>query len=121
MRRSGGHPQTRGERDVAGQHLLGPPAQVLDRVLPLELSRIDHPDRHEHQALEMAGEGSEDVQHRVDPDPAVRADQHGGGRFLGIDRPEGLGRPRRRRMGEVAQLLVQLIELACLPRDSVAG
>ena len=36
------------ERDVLRQHLLGPFAEVLHRVLPLELSRVDYSDRKEH-------------------------------------------------------------------------
>jgi predicted 3-demethylubiquinone-9 3-methyltransferase (glyoxalase superfamily) len=62
----GRNPQVRGQRDVLGQYLLGALRKFLDRVLPLELAGVDHPDAHEDQTLEVAGKGAKHVEHGVD-------------------------------------------------------
>jgi hypothetical protein len=53
-------------------------------MLSLELSGVDHPDTHKDQALEMAGEGSEDVQHGVDSHAPIGAYQHRSCRLLRV-------------------------------------
>jgi hypothetical protein len=39
--------------------------KLLHAVLPLELSRVDHPDGEEHEIVEVAGKGTKDVQDRM--------------------------------------------------------
>ena len=108
-----GTPRSRGQRDVLRQHLLGPPPEVLDRVLSLELARVDHPDGNKDQVLEVAGKGAEHVEHGVDADAAIGSHQHGGG-GLSEDRaaPTAAGAERQGAVGQVSQLVVQLVELA---------
>ncbi len=102
MRRGRGHAERRRERhgswpSISSVLLL----QARDRLLPLELTRVDHADRHEDQVGEVPGKGAEDVEHGVNADAAKGVHQHRRGRGVVVEcRPDGrLGAGHTRRAG----------------------
>src|ERR1039457_2767669 len=88
--RARGDAESARQFDVMGERCLGFLLQSIDLVVTLEELGIDHADGHEDDITEYLREEAEDVQHAMNTEPCVAADEDDRGGFFRIELGRGL-------------------------------